>query len=241
MTQAPSHTPPTTGGAGKSLGVIAIVCGGVGICIPGMALVGLVLGVLGLMMSAAGQKKLPGIGTGVSGITMLVNLAMVVLILMPAMRAARQSAQMAQEMSHLSQIGVAYIAYATDNKARYPKHASDVVSAGYVYDTTIFTAPPADPAATVLPAMGGDPTKPYTYGSFTFTALAGFSVFDLREPSNTIIAYSDQPRGVDGEYRAVLFADSHTERVPEGMFHIRLAEHERLMPPEDQRRLDRLP
>jgi len=239
MTQAPSHTPPATGGAGQTLGVIAIVCGGVGICIPGMALVGLVLGVLGLMMSTAGHKKLPGIGTGVSGVTLLLNLALLVLILMPALRAARQAADMQRELSNLSQIGVAFTAYSIDNKGRHPEHASDVVNAGYVQDLTIFTAPPADPAATALPAMGGDPTKPYTYGSFTFTALAGFAVFDLREPSNTIIAYSDQPRGVDGGYRAVLFADGHTEMVPETEFPQRLSEHQRNIPSEDRRRLSR--
>lgn len=239
MTQAPSHTPPATAGAGKTLGVIAIVCGGVGICIPGMALVGLVLGVLGLMMSAAGQKKLPGIGAGVSGVTLLLNLALMVLILMPALRAAREAAYMQQEMSNLSQIGVAFTAYSIDNKGRHPEHASEVVNAGYVYDTTIFTAPPADPATTALPAMGGDPTKPYTYGGFTFTPLGGFQDTDFMKPSTTIIAYSDQPRGVDGGYRAVLFADGHTEMVPEAEFPQRLAEHQRNVPSEDRRRLRR--
>ena len=231
MSQAQHATPPNTGGAGKTLGIIAIVCGGVGICIPGMALVGLVLGVLGLAMSATGQKKLPGIGTGVSGLTLLLNLAMIVLILIPALRAARESAQMAQEMSQLREIGSAFYAYAADNKDLCPPHASELLI--YVSDPGVFTAPPADPTNTVLPGVGpgDDFTQPYTYGSFTFTPLAGIRTSQILEPSTTIIAYSDQPRGVSDEYRAVLFGDGHIERIDEADFPQLLAQANQHVPP----------
>ena len=203
-------------GAPKGLGIAAIICGGVGLCVPGLAMVGLVLGVVGLAMVKPGGKQLPGIGAGVSGGALVLNLLLMIALLLPALGAARSAARMIEQQQQLREIGTAYTAYAIDHKGDYPDHAEDVLN--YAGGTTdVFVAPGDDPATLPMTKPSAKPTKPYAYGSYEFMPLGGIS---FESPSTLIIAYS-KPTGPDDRFIVAVFVDGSSDAFE-------LAEFERM-------------
>lgn len=204
-------------GAGRGLGIAAIICGGVGVCVPGPALIGLVLGIVGLVAARPGQKKLPGIGTGVSAGGLVLNAVLMVALLIPAIQRASDAAAMLKEQQQLAQIGVGYMAWSVDNKAMFPDHAADIEPylAG---NTDLFIAPPAMPGDVPLVKNEDRPTEPYVYGSFEFMPLGGISMDQISDPAKMLIAHSAKPAGPDGRFYACLFMDGHTEQLEQPAF-----------------------
>lgn len=212
-----SDTLETNSGSGKGLGVASLICGGVGLCVPFLAVVGFVLGLIGLMKAKPGQKVLPGVGMGVSGGTFLVNLLLMIAILLPAFAAARSTAEMIQQQQQLSQIGLAYMTYPVDHKGMFPDHAEDVLE--YAVDgQAIFIAPGTDAATLPLTKLDPKPTEPYTYGSYEFMPLGGLFVELFVSPSKTVMAYSSSPAGPGGLFTLVLFANGHVEPLEQAEF-----------------------
>ena len=203
---------PAQSGAPKGLGIASIICGGVGLCVPGLAFVGVILGVIGLAIAKPGGKKLPGIGTGVSGGVLVLNILLMVALLLPALNAARSEARMVQSLSNLRQISVSYHAYAADHNGRYPDHPEDLLP--YAYGSTdIFIAPGDDAATLTMTRPSTKPTRPFLYGSYEFMPLGGVSVDQIPGPGMFIIAYSNEPVGPDDRYIIAVFADGHAEAL----------------------------
>ena len=204
--------PGSNSGAGKGLGIAAIVCGAVGICVPLAALVGLILGVVGLIQARPGDKALPGIGIGVSAGSFILNILLMLAILLPALGAARSTAQMMQQATQLREISIANYDYSSDNKGRFPYHVAEIEP--YLFGgTDIFIAPPAKPGDVPLTKTEDRPTKPYVYGSYEFMPLGGLSVDSFPDPSLTLIAWSAKPGGRDDLFFVCLFMDGHTEQL----------------------------
>ncbi|MFN3166479.1 MAG: hypothetical protein ACE37H_05385 [Phycisphaeraceae bacterium] len=212
----PAEPTQTTGGPAKRLGIAAIVCGGVGVLIPGLAIIGLILGVIGLIVAKPGLNKLPVIGTTVSGVAMFLNVVVLILIafMLPQIAAAVAPASLVQEQQQLREIATGYYAWSVDNKGLFPAHAEDALL--YLNnDSQVFVAPVDRGNPPALVRRDDMPMLPYTYGSFEFMPLAGVTTDSIRDPSTFLIAYSASPRG---RYRVVVFLDGHTDAVAEDEF-----------------------
>ena len=196
---------------GRGLGIASICCGAVGLCVPGAALVGVVLGLVGSKKAKPGDQSLPRIGTGVSGGSLLLNTVFLVGMAAGIINSASMDQQMYGQQSQLREIGLAYTAYAVEDKqSRYPDHAVDIepyLASG----TDVFIAPPDRPGDIPLDKTEDRPTKPYVYGSFEFMPLGGVTL--EMASHRLLIACSAKPCGPDEDLFICVFMDGHTERL----------------------------
>jgi len=243
MSQAmppPPMRPATANSASSDLAIAAIVCGAIGLCIPGVAVIGLLLGIVAMIKASPDRKGLPKIGTIISACAMVLNIVMLVLILRSVFLVSQDRVSRVQELSNLRQIATANYAFAMDNDNRSPNHAADLIE--YLAgpngdinsdpDLPVFFVSGDDPTLNPLTIDNPTPTEPYQFGSFIFIPLGGIKIDTLPDTSEIIIAYSAQPREVGGRFRGIAFLDGHAIIVSEEEFQAYLARHKEIVPPD---------
>lgn len=130
----------------NGLAIGAIVCGGIGLLFPPLALVGLILGIVAL----TGRRASRGVaiaGVVVSACGMFIGMMCLIGIMLPALGKARQTARMVASQSNMRSIAAALNQYASANKGAYPEAGADWQArlAPYGISTTQLMARDAQP------------------------------------------------------------------------------------------------
>lgn len=122
MSQFSPQAQPRPAGGSSGLAVAALVCGLIGLVVPGLGLVGIVLGVVALLRaSTSGLDKGLAIGGIASGALSLLTAVMCIGLLLPAIGKARQTARELKSGAQVMHIGVALQMYAADNDNWMPE------------------------------------------------------------------------------------------------------------------------
>jgi hypothetical protein len=132
--------------AGKGWAIGALVCGILGICVPGLAIVGVILGVVALTKMQS--KGLAWAGLIVSIVAVVLNIFVVLIgILLPALGKARQSAQQIKSSTQVRGIVQACTIYAqNDPNGEMPPAAGweDALIGQGLFSRELLIAPGAD-------------------------------------------------------------------------------------------------
>lgn len=122
MSQFSPQARPQPAGGVSGLAVAALACGLIGLAVPGLGLVGVVLGVVALLRaSTSGLDKGLAIGGVASGALGLLTTVMCIGLLLPAIGKARQTARELKSGTQVVHIGVALRMYAADNDNWMPE------------------------------------------------------------------------------------------------------------------------
>jgi len=187
------QAPPKTG-----MAIGALVCGILGFCIPGLGLVGLILGIVALTRASGDPARHGGRGMAIGGISLgavslvvLPLMALMISIMLPSLSRARELAKRTTCAANVQGLGLVLLNYAAENDGAFP----------------------ADPAS-VLANAGVSPKSlecPSTDMLSNYRYVPGWSTND--RPDRPIIYEPIENHG--GEGGSVLFIDGHVEFVPQ--------------------------
>ena len=140
----PAHPEPVTaqyaGGAGppavtvpkmSMMAVFSLILGALGVCTGGVtALVGLILGIIGIRQISASDGQLTGrglaiAGTAVSGACLLLMAVSIPLLLLPSLTLARNQAKQTLRASRVAQLSKSVMMYAEDYDDVFPTPPSN--------------------------------------------------------------------------------------------------------------------
>ena len=177
------------------LAIAALVCGLV-MCIPPVALVGVVLGIVALTQIADPAKQLSGRGLAIAGIVTgaigctLAPAAMLIAILLPALSAARSAAQKMQSGTHLRFIHQGAIFHAQGNGGYYP----GLDSAGQLTDATVegrFLTLLQNNYVTGETLISPVETKTVWVGGALDTSMYSYSMLQIADPGERQAEWSE--------------------------------------------------
>ncbi len=184
------------------LAIGALVCAILGLCVPGLGLVAIVLGIVALTQASSKPQTHGGKGMAIAAIIVgAVSLLFSILsigILLPALGKARESARQLKSSTQLRGIDQALAMYASDNKGWLPEAGADWQArlASYSIDTAILTSPRSESATAA---------DSYIY-------IPGFKLDQVSNPSRAIVAY-ENPAHVPRGMISVAYLDGHVEAV----------------------------
>lgn len=172
-----TNSKPTSGVA-----IASLVCSLMGLLIPGLGLIGLVLGIIALRhIRKHGSRDGRGLaiaGVVIGTITLIIGVALGAGVLLPALREARQAARATMTQSNLKQISIGMAAYARDNKGYLPEVASGWQQRLSKYGLNGPTLESARAAET------------WTGPSLLYVSLPT-ALPDVQDPSSVVIVYED--------------------------------------------------
>jgi prepilin-type processing-associated H-X9-DG protein len=190
QTQTYLQAPPKTGTA-----IGALVCGILGFCIPGLGLVGLILGIVAVVQASNDPARYGGKGMAIGGIctggvSLVFIVPMMIAILLPSLAHARELAKRTTCQANMQGLGLVLLNYAAEHDGAFP----------------------TDPAQTLANAgMRISIECPSSGGKSNYRYIPGWSNTD--RPDRPIIYEPIENHG--GEGGNVLFIDGHVEFVPE--------------------------
>ncbi len=201
------HPPPSAFDqpvAPKSNGMAigALVCSIIA-CIPGLPIVGLVLGIVAMNRAKSQPERYGGHGLAlaaviIGGIGIIPSCAFSAGIFLPALGKARQSARQLKSSTQVRQIQMALLAYANDNRGWFPEPGADWQARLGKYAPTpgIFVSP-----------FAGESTAGDSY-----LYVPGYTVPSPADAANVVLVYDNPvyvPRGkinigmADGTVQAI--------------------------------------
>lgn len=204
--------PPQTSG----LAIASLVCGICGVFTCGIsALVGLILGIIGLRRISRSEGQLTGQGLAVTGIVVsaivvvLVPLAIALqgMMLFPALSGARAEARKAACQANLHSIGIGLTLYRNGFENELPETLGDLYPE-YVESEMVFACPGTDKTVIGRDGLPQD----YQY------------VGRLHPETHPLVIVAYDRRGNHDDGRNVLFVDTHVEWLDEDGFHAQLQE-----------------
>jgi predicted Zn finger-like uncharacterized protein/prepilin-type processing-associated H-X9-DG protein len=193
--QSQTHYLPPQPEQSNPLAIISLICGLLAFCIPVLpAIIGIVLGILGLQKTRDPRVKGKGLaiaGISVSACSLLLSMVFVMFAMMgstmlPSLNRARETANRVKCASNMRQIGQAVLLYANENQGHYPPdlvavlRTQDVTSDVFVCPTTNDKAAP--PGATPQSATLPQGSLSYIYVGKNLTSGATKSDVVLYEP-----------------------------------------------------------
>ena len=197
----------------NGMAIASLVLGLVGFCVPGLGIVAIILGAVG--MNKARDARVGGKGLAIAGLVLgivatIFILPLLISILLPSLNRAREAGNRVKCASNLRQLGLAAMMYANENKGAYPPDLPTLYKADGQLDPHVLICPATThTAATGTPSfqLGKDLSYVYVGNGLTITA-----------PMNAVVAYeqpADHTPGQKGPRSAgnVLFADGHVEFV----------------------------
>jgi prepilin-type processing-associated H-X9-DG protein len=216
MSQPPSipYQTPEVQPKSSGLAIAALVCGIVGLIVPGVGLVGLILGIIALA-----QRKTPadpgkgmaigGIVTG--GLSLLCVPALLISILLPSLNRAREAANRIKCASNMRQIGLGLKLYANEFGGREYKYPPDLAHVLVSQDITadVFVCPSSNDDR--MPQ--GTPVAQYAqllqHGSGCCSYIYVPGLTDSA-PADAVLLY-EPIANHDGDGANFLFADGHVD------------------------------
>ena len=213
----PQYAVPREDAKTSGMAIASLVLGICGFCTAGIsAIVGLILGIVGLSAIKKSQGWLKGTGLAIAGIvvsaTSMFMLLFMMGIMFPALYNVRKIARTTLSTNNARQICLAMILYCDDNQGSFPPTDSwpDALD-NYINDPRILTSP-VDRMAGRAWAMNGK--------------LQNCKIDDIKRPENTVLIFEcrfasppaggrdllpESPRGPRGY--VIGFLDGHTECV----------------------------
>ena len=194
--------------------VLSLIFGIVGFCVPAIgAIVAIIAGIMGI--SRTKNPKVGGRGMAIAGLVLgVVGLVIVTPleiaffagvggVMVPALSRTRDAANEIKCRNNLSQLSIAMQQYANANGGKFPDQLADLVQYGapgnaFVCPTDDKQPPSGSPQAMASQISGGQTS--YTYVGNGVTTAA---------PSDTIVLY--EPLGNHKHGMNVLFSDGHTQ------------------------------
>jgi len=180
----------------SGLAVAAIICASIGLCVPGLGLVGLILGIVAISKASSSPETHGGRGAAIAaiivGIVVLVLNVVAIGVLLPALAKAREAARDFKSSIQLSMIAQAMHNYANANKGWLPEAGADWQSRLSLGDPSIFVSP-RDEHATAADS--------YIY-------IPGFNIQQFKDPATAVVLY-ENPKYVNGGQVSVTFGDWH--------------------------------
>ena len=188
------------------------------------AIIGLILGIVGLVAIRKRAEQLKGQGLAIAGIVVsaitIVIMPFIILmmaILMPALANVKMHAQTTVSLTNAKHICLAMMMYCEENDGRLPQVDNwPAALTPYLRDTKILESPFA----------------PHTGRAWAMNRhLNGLKVHDIRQPARTVLIFEIEPGGPPAGGREILphrprgqrgyvigFLDSHTELIqPENL------------------------
>lgn len=203
MSQMPSSAYEQPRSLSAGLAIAALICAILGLCVPGLGLVGLVLGIVAMVQASSKPETHGGKGMALAAIIIgAVSLVFSILsigILLPALGKARQSARQLKSSVQLRQIDLALVSYAADNKGWLPEAGADWQSRlkAYVVDPGTFISPRSETATAA---------DSYIY-------IPGFNTDKSVNPSRAIVAYENPAHVPSRMVVSVAYLDGHVEAI----------------------------
>jgi hypothetical protein len=201
------HFSPASQPKGSNvMGILSIVAAVPGMCVPGLGLVAVVLGALGL-----GKAKDPRVGgrglamTGlVLGIAGTLFSTLGISILLPSLNRAREMANRIKCQSNLSLIGKSIHLYTNENQGAFPPDLATLARTQEV-EAVYFVCPSSDHAA------AADHTSIESGGHCSYVYLGKGKTYNTRGWDG-IVAFEDGDHH-QGEGMHVLWTDGRVEFV----------------------------
>jgi prepilin-type processing-associated H-X9-DG protein len=195
----------------NGMAIASLVLGLLGFCIPGLGILAIVLGAIG--MGKTRDPRVGGKGLAIAGLVIgivaTMSIVLQIAILLPALSHAREAGNRVKCASNLRQIGLAVQMYANSNKGNFPPDLPTLFRSGQLSSVTLICPATNHTAASGTPAfqLGKDLSYVYVGSGLNWTAQ-----------SDVIVAYeppSDHTPGLTGPRSGgnVLFADGHVEYV----------------------------
>ena len=220
MNNVKSVAEPLTSAKTSGLAIASLILAVCGFLTCGLtAILGLILGIVGLCSIRKRAEQLKGQGLAIAGIVVsaitiaiLPFIALIMAILMPALAQAKMQARTIVSQNHVRQICLAMMMYCEDNDGRFP---------------------PADNWTTALAPYIGDvkilesPFAPHTGCAYAMNKhLDGRKLNDIKQPARTVLIFEARIGGTPAGGRELLphkprgqrgyvvgFLDGHTEIV----------------------------
>lgn len=220
MNNVKSEAQPLATAKTSGLAIASLILAICGIFTCGLtAIVGLILGIVGLVAIKKNAQQLKGQGLAIAGIivsavsiVLLPFVAIIMALLMPALTRAPMQAKRVVSLTNAKQICFAMMIYCEENDGRFP--------------------PPDNWPAALAPYIGDakileSPFAPHTGCAYAMNAnLEGRKIRDIKQPHRTVLIFEVEPgsppaggpglmlhkhRGPRGY--VIGFLDGHTELV----------------------------
>lgn len=185
------QSPPKTG-----MAIAALAFGILGFCIPGLGLIGLILGIVAVVQASNDPARHGGKGMAIGGIctggvSLVFIVPLMIAILLPSLARARELAKRTTCAANMRGVGMALMTYAVENNDAFPDDPAKVLTGAGI-----------SPRSLQCPSSGG--LSNYRY-------IPGWSTNDR---ADTPIVY-EPIENHGGEGGNVLFIDGHAEFVPD--------------------------
>jgi hypothetical protein len=216
--EKPQYTVPREDAKMSGLAIASLVLGICGFCTAGLtAIVGLILGIIGLKAIGRSAGQLKGHGFAVAGVAVsAVSVTLIVLLLLSivALSWARDRARTMTAIAHANQLCLAFAMYCDENDGRFPPGDEwpDALDRYFPRNATILTSP-----------FDSDAGRAWAMNA----RLSNRRIRDIHAGHRTVLIFEarfgsppaggpellpDKPRGRKGH--VILFADYHAECVP---------------------------
>jgi Domain of unknown function (DUF4190) len=117
--------PPKAG-----MALAALVCAILGFCIPGLGLVGLILGIIAVVRAGNDPAHYRGTGLAIAGLVVgAVSLAMGVAVTLPALARARELSKRVVCEHNMKGVAVVLLVYASNNNGALPDDVTEALKA----------------------------------------------------------------------------------------------------------------
>jgi prepilin-type processing-associated H-X9-DG protein len=195
----------------NGLAIASLVLGLVGFCVPGLGILAIILGAIG--MNKTRDPRVGGKGLAIAGLVLgivaTMFIALQISILLPALNRAREAGNRVKCASNLRQIALAAQMYANENQGNLPPDLPTLFKGGNLQPDVLIC-----PATNHVAASG---TPSFQLGKDLSYVYVGKGMRS-DSPIDAVVAYeppSDHTPGQTGVRSGgnVLFADGHVEFV----------------------------
>jgi prepilin-type processing-associated H-X9-DG protein len=189
--------------------VASLITGIVSFCVPVLgSLAAIITGIVGIVKTS--RPRVGGRGMAIAGLVLgLLSMFMVlpVSILVPALSRAREQANRIKCASNMKQIGLAAIMYANSHGGQFPDDLETIITTGGLLPNVLNCPSSADtpPAAAPPQALHADMQKP-GHVSFVYVGKG----LTTSSPADVVVMFEPLSNH-GGEGMNVLFADGHVE------------------------------
>ena len=191
----------------SGLAIAALVLGIIGLIIPGLGLIGVVLGIIALTKMR--DPRVGGKGLAIGGIAVgavsILWLGCMMSILLPSLNRARETANRVKCASNMRQIGQAILLYSNENRGVYPDKLDKLLLTQDI-TSEVFTCPTSND--TPAPGAAGQPQASALYSGGHLSYVYVGSNLNNSASGDTVVLYEPLTNhGGDGTN--ILWGDGH--------------------------------
>ncbi len=187
--------PQTASGTSVGLGITGLVFAVLGLCIPGLGLVGVVIGVILLARAAGSGKGLAVASVIVGAIGLVVNVLLVLALLLPALGQARSAARRTQSALYMQTI------------------VGEIIDSDFDGETDGVTNYNLEAQLAIEPAIWTAPEWVSTEGGTPYLLVVAGNPESLTSLRSQIPILIENPKAFDQDTLHVTYADGSTKTL----------------------------